>query len=210
MTKTCPTCGKAKPLEQFHKDKSKADGLCTYCKPCMITRQREYAMRPSRTTAPDGLKRCQGCKETKPNAEFHKSSREYDGLNRRCKNCSYLLRKSWAQKYPEKAAHLARKWRKENPDRARDHGLKQNYGLPMGEYDKMLAHQCGKCAICQRSPTAGTRLHVDHCHDTGFVRGLLCHGCNVSIGHFLHDTEILFSAIAYLDYYRSSEGSGIG
>jgi hypothetical protein len=42
-------------------------------------------------------------------------------------------------------------------------------------------------------------FHVDHCHDRGHVRGLLCHNCNVGIGNFQHDTAVLESAIQYLN-----------
>ena len=53
-----------------------------------------------------------------------------------------------------------------------------------------------KCAICQKSDL---RLSVDHCHSTGQIRGWLCHNCNVGLGHFKDDTDLLRAAINYLD-----------
>lgn len=70
----------------------------------------------------------------------------------------------------------------------------------------MVEAQDGLCAICGRPETTRScasgeprRLSVDHDHVTGQVRGLLCHGCNVAIGHFGDDVEVLLSAVRYLE-----------
>lgn len=75
-----------------------------------------------------------------------------------------------------------------------------------GEYEGMVEAQDGLCAICGRPETTRScasgeprRLSVDHDHVTGQVRGLLCHGCNVAIGHFGDDVEVLLSAVRYLE-----------
>lgn len=60
--------------------------------------------------------------------------------------------------------------------------LKKLYGVTLEQYDKMFVAQSGQCAICGQSEL-GYRLCVDHNHKTGAVRGLLCHGCNLSLGH---------------------------
>lgn len=198
--KTCKICQQAKPETEFHKDRQKADGLAPYCKPCLIAKQREYQKRPPRNPAPEGFKRCGKCKEVKALDQFHTSTRLYDGHAKLCKPCQYETRKAWALKYPEKAAALQKRWRDNNPERAKELGRKYLYGLQPGEYDRMLQEQNGRCAICKTDYPKGRSksFHVDHCHETGKVRGLLCHGCNVSIGHFNHDVEVLQSAIRYL------------
>lgn len=72
--------------------------------------------------------------------------------------------------------------------------LKSRYGIMRDDYEKMLVAQGGGCAIC-----GGTeKLVVDHNHKTGVVRGILCFGCNVAIGHMLEDTARLRKAVAYL------------
>lgn len=74
-------------------------------------------------------------------------------------------------------------------------------GITPAEYDQMLAAQGGRCAICRRAPDEnerGRRLAIDHCHDTGRVRGLLCTLCNVGIGALGDDAERLAAAISYL------------
>lgn len=58
--------------------------------------------------------------------------------------------------------------------------------------------QGGKCAICKDFPQTARNLHVDHCHQTGAVRGLLCHGCNTGIGALRDNPEIVANALSYL------------
>lgn len=63
------------------------------------------------------------------------------------------------------------------PELSRKHWLRKAYGLTPEQYDDMLRAQGGVCAICKKPPK-GNRLHVDHCHETGRIRGLLCVSCN--------------------------------
>ena len=206
MEKRCIACGRLKPTLEFHKDKSKADGLNTYCKVCHIARQKTYLARPPRRETPEGTKRCTLCKSVKPSAEFHRLTGTYDGLDKRCKACSHAHHTAWAKSNPEKNAALARKWRAANPGRSADHSLKKNYDIPIGTYDSMFAQQNGCCAICStKTPGGKGRFHVDHCHDTKVVRGLLCHHCNIGIGNLKHRKDLLLAAVNYLR--RSTESS---
>ena len=66
--------------------------------------------------------------------------------------------------------------------------------MTLEQYDAILALQNGGCAICARTDN----LNVDHDHTTGSIRGLLCHGCNVGLGHFRDQTAHLEAAIRYL------------
>ena len=63
----------------------------------------------------------------------------------------------------------------------------------------MLTTRGGGCAICEAPPPENGSLHVDHDHETGEVRGLLCFSCNGGIGQFQEDPLILRAAIRYLD-----------
>lgn len=85
-----------------------------------------------------------------------------------------------------------------------DYKLFVHYGLRLGEYDEMLAAQDGVCAICRGLNKSGKRLAVDHDHNTGKVRGLLCTNCNTAIGKLGHDLGLLNAAINYLEV--SSDG----
>lgn len=146
-----------------------------------------------------GVKKCPGCKVAQPLDHFFKTKATKHGLSVYCRACSVKKHDDWRRRNLEVVAKNAKKWRNENPVLARDHKFKSLYGLPLGEYDKMLAAQNGVCAICHKPSTNGRgALHVDHCHQSGRIRGLLCHGCNVSVGHFNHDPNILRAAIDYL------------
>jgi hypothetical protein len=87
----------------------------------------------------------------------------------------------------------------------RNHYLKTNYGITHMQYEQMLFNQGGACAICKE--TMGTKkLHVDHCHSTGIVRGILCAPCNHALGSFRDKIENLSSAIVYLKKATRSKG----
>lgn len=132
--------------------------------------------------------------------------------------------KRWREENPEKAAASEKKWKSENRERINERqrewrkrtnyasspkriaqSLKdwlKTYGLTPEEYEKMLENQGGVCAICQ-SPHPrmknAKRLYVDHCHETGTVRGLLCHQCNAMLGHSGDSPETLRKAAIYLE-----------
>lgn len=84
--------------------------------------------------------------------------------------------------------------------RRRDYHLRKTYGISFHDYNALLEKQGGKCAICSRSFGNGRcgYLFVDHNHETGKVRGLLCGRCNSAIGMLAESNEQLHRAIAYL------------
>jgi hypothetical protein len=81
----------------------------------------------------------------------------------------------------------------------------RRYGLTESSYLALYAQQCGCCAICRQpikeKNTKEDRTfntHIDHCHTSGKVRGLLCSGCNLGLGHFKDDADRLQRAAGYL------------
>jgi len=94
-----------------------------------------------------------------------------------------------------------------------DHGGKRikksyelkRYGMSIEEFELLLESQNSKCAICEKGFGEGRRegACVDHCHETGNVRGLLCFLCNVSIGGFRDDPETVMKAAAYLERHKN-------
>jgi len=74
--------------------------------------------------------------------------------------------------------------------------LRKAYGMTVEERDTLLASQGGRCAICGAYDVEV--WHVDHCHDSGTVRGMLCPPCNLGLGHFHDDPARLKAAIIYL------------
>ena len=88
--------------------------------------------------------------------------------------------------------------------RQRDEILMKRYGINQADFDRMSDEQDGKCAVCLNPPTK-RGLFVDHDHETGKVRGLLCAWCNTGLGHFKDSILYLFRAIAYLIIKRDKE-----
>jgi predicted RNA-binding Zn-ribbon protein involved in translation (DUF1610 family) len=82
----------------------------------------------------------------------------------------------------------------------RDSVIRRAYGITLVEYDQMLHNQNNKCAICGNGDEVeNRRLAIDHCHESGKVRGLLCGKCNRGLGLFYDNQELLESAIHYLN-----------
>lgn len=125
------------------------------------------------TRTPD-KKWCTGCDEWHSLYRFGKRMANRDGLDTQCreKRREQQLQK---QSYRRNHAH------KVTPQ----------------EYNRLLKKQQGVCKIC-KLPPGRRRLHADHCHATGRVRGLLCHNCNLGLGNFRDDPTLLRSAIRYL------------
>ncbi len=109
--------------------------------------------------------------------------------------------------------------RKTDPtrERSRDWKLVREYGITSVEYDAMLESQNGVCWICGKPPKEdGRRLSVDHLHSKGEkkrdprekrsrIRGLLCWGCNASIGRFKDDIKYLRRAADYLEQWPGQQ-----
>lgn len=74
---------------------------------------------------------------------------------------------------------------------------KKRYGITLEEYETLLSAQGGVCAICKKRK-GKNRLHVDHCHSTGNIRGILCSWCNAGLGQFKDDTAMMLRAVEYL------------
>ena len=138
--------------------------------------------RPPNTLEQDMQKQCTKCGETKllPDA-FHLSSKSSDGHASWCKACVNSIRRENRKR--TYTTENKRKW-----------ALKSRYNLTPAQYQSMLTKQGGKCALCSAEPKT---FHVDHCHNTGKVRGLLCHKCNIRLGGW-DDLQWREAAIAYL------------
>ena len=107
----------------------------------------------------------------------------------------------------EKNKRRAREWRKAKSlwvkEDSRNRHLLDTFGLTPDEYDVMFEKQGGVCAICLEPEKVKRNgkvknLAVDHDHETGAIRGLLCHHCNVGIGHLKDSPVLLLKASEYL------------
>jgi hypothetical protein len=119
--------------------------------------------------------------------------------------------RKWHAAHPDKTREKSRKWYARNRERvlatAREHyaktptlqraiHLKKEHGLTPAQYDTMSAAQQGHCKTCGRGDQ---RLHVDHDHATGVIRGLLCGNCNRMVGLAGDNPATLRAAANYLE-----------
>jgi RNase P subunit RPR2 len=136
------------------------------------------------SNTPPTMKKCNMCQTVKPLTDYHynvKNGENYRYAQSRCKECDIIRR----EKYRETA----------KKQRVGQYRL-QKYGLTEGEYQDLVLFQNNICAICNK-PNNKT-LNIDHDHKTGKVRGLLCHYCNIGLGLFKDDIDVLNKAINYL------------
>lgn len=149
-----------------------------------------------------GLLRCPKCRETKPHDGFFKNKAASSGLTSWCKLCHNGSSLRWKTKNKMHFAKTIKKWRDARPEYIRDANLKARLGVPHGTYAQLHTKQRGCCAICGRPDTGRNRresFHVDHCHASGKIRGLLCHHCNVGLGNFFDSVELLSKAADYIN-----------
>lgn len=137
------------------------------------------------------FKSCSECHQKKSLDFFYKNKNK-DGRFNICKVCHHRRVKIWRGKNRAKL-----------PAYSRTASLRNRYGLSNSEYDQMVSAQNNKCLICGEEPRKTKafqtwRLHIDHCHKTKKIRGLLCHLCNRGIGLFRERIDLLEKALAYL------------
>lgn len=154
---------------------------------------------------------CAHCKVAKDQAQFSKQARRRDGLHIWCKQCCRDYNREYRLR-PE--AHQRRlRWRRENEIYDRASRVLYLYGITAARYDALLRDQHGTCGMCEASEPGGrwNTWHVDHDHGhcpgkrgcETCVRGLLCNRCNLALGYFRDDPQLLVAAIRYLGVKRS-------
>jgi len=131
-----------------------------------------------------GKSYCCICGETKDVKEFNKDKQSFYGISKRCKMCSKIKGKN--------------RYLKDKP-KYQNYALNKKYNITLEDYNNMLISQNHKCAICGIMANDNKNLAVDHCHDTGNIRGLLCNKCNIGLGYFDDNQETLNNAIKYLN-----------
>ena len=172
--KRCTRCCRRLPADAFASNRSTRDGKQTYCRACCADyyRQRQLAkghLVRVRKAAPEGSKYCPGCTEVKPHSEWNRNRASRDGWASYCRPC------------------LAR--------RGRESYFRRKYGLSEAEIEQRLEDQAGRCPICLAEPA----VHVDHDHETGVVRGLVCFQCNAALGQLRNSPFVIRRAAAYLE-----------
>jgi hypothetical protein len=184
--KNCPQCDRRLPLTDFYNNKSRKDGRSFYCRSCTRSRleadRRKRGVAPAKRAAvaiPDGMKWCPQCDEVKPKGDFARAKAKASGLHAYCLPC-----------HNKRSAEAKQRLYGGN----REYHLRRRYGLTQEDFEALLAWQGGVCAICG----APDPEHVDHDHEFGNVRGILCFNCNGGLGQFKDNEQSLARAIEYL------------
>lgn len=169
-------------------------------------------------TAPQG-RNCTKCKVWKPFAEFNKQAGQWQGRRPHCRECQSAQTRVYSAANQEKInaraavyrstrrEELARKSREYHEDnrelvlaRMRAGSLKHEYGITPEQYAAIFDSQGGVCCLCGRPPKT-KQLSVDHCHESGQIRGLLCQPCNAALGRMGDNEEGVLRALDYLRTY---------
>ncbi len=150
------------------------DGLQAYCRECSAEcyRKRQEAKGRSvraKVAVPEGHKRCPQCEEVKPYSAWERNRSSLDGWASYCRAC--------------------------RAKRNRVSYFQRKYGLTPAQLDALVAEQQGICCICLSAPAE----HVDHCHQTGRVRGVLCFSCNAALGQFKDRPDVMRRAATYVE-----------
>lgn len=96
--------------------------------------------------------------------------------------CSMCYHRKYRKCNPSKNKEATRKWRAQNNDKIRNKYLKYQYGITLEQYQQLLEEQKHCCKLCGKTPMIIPV--VDHNHITGQIRGIVCQGCNIAIGHY--------------------------
>jgi nitrate/TMAO reductase-like tetraheme cytochrome c subunit len=121
------------------------------------------------------------------------------GISSWCKDCRKYTAKNWHTKYPDRSAKQAENKQAPTYEKMRDYMLKHRYGISQEIYNSMLEKQNHSCAICKKKAEDLTYLlHVDHCHTTEKVRGLLCSACNLYVGYVKNNLHAFENGMNYL------------
>lgn len=134
---------------------------------------------------------CPKCGEAKPLGHFNRWKRQ-------CKECRAAIQRDYVNRQTDVIYKRNKTWR-DGGGRRRS-SMNQYNGMTPERYDSMLESQGFVCAVCHKETCArdGRGFAVDHCHETGVVRGLLCTNCNVGLAQFEDDIDRLDAARAYL------------
>lgn len=157
----------------------------------------------------DGKIKCHRCRELLPLDNFS-PSRVKRGSGE-CRSCMYLAKKNYESNNRDKVNKRAAtyrnnkglEWRRQIKSRVSAEKVKcynlRRYGITIEQYNMLLEFQDGACAVCKRTENSdGKMLYVDHCHDTGAIRGLLCRKCNTGIGLLGDSVDGIEKALNYL------------
>jgi hypothetical protein len=136
-------------------------------------------------------------------------------LGNTCHECTKENKRAYYRAKPEHYRALTSAYAKANPDKLKAYNartkeyrrwrvIEKKYGINQKDFDAMFDAQGKCCALCKTpEPNAGRfGWQIDHCHDSGKVRGILCHNCNVGLGNLRHNPRLMRTAAEYIERHQ--------
>ena len=198
VTKTCSKCKQEKDASCFVKNAQQKSGLNPSCKECDKAVEKAYRDK-NKEKLSEWHKQNRLRNQEKVKAMARKSAIKHR-VNNNAKKMERYYANPEKSKERYKAEYQMNKHKESYQKRLRNSTLKRLYGITIEDFDSMYIEQGGCCAICGKHQSELNRtLSVDHCHETGKVRGLLCRKCNAGIGHFDDDLGTMRNVIKYLE-----------
>jgi hypothetical protein len=214
IEKRCTKCSELKPISEFYKHKSSPDGRTWYCKVCINGENK----RRSKERKPNpNARACTKC-------GLFKEASEYRDFRNQCKACEKINDEAYREEHKEElraryrtydeSHREERKAYRETPKGkavGRRRSLKHKYGISPADFEKLIELQKGKCKCCGRKFEGrglGAKAPVvDHCHNVGHVRGIICVRCNKAEGvlktpetvlalyHYMLQNELFYGGV---------------
>lgn len=124
----------------------------------------------------------------------------------KCESPDGNFRNGWCRKCHNAAIY---NHRKKHPEKYAYYGLKTSlkvkYGITIEQKHILLFEQRFQCAACKARLYPDRHTHIDHCHNNGAIRGILCRDCNLSLGHMKEDSKRLRMLADYIDKFKKKE-----
>ena len=211
MDKQCIGCKETKAIDNFGLDKRRKDGHNRYCKKCVCEFAISYRERNKEKIA-DSLKKYRETHKEQRNLanktwreknidHVKKYSKEYNSKNFEKRKLAF---NAWVEKNPERMRELKKNNREKNKLIERERKLKRFYNMTLEDYDNLMASQNSKCKICSKDAAdeRNKNLVIDHCHDSGKVRSLLCDRCNRTLGVLEENVDLMMKMMQYIKQHE--------
>lgn len=157
------------------------------------------------------MKTCTTCSKQQTLDSFYSDNKCPDGKRAQCKSCVKLTKRAYFDKHRERELGKLKTWKKNNPDKVKAGNLRNLYGITPEQHQSMITKQNNCCAICNRQQVDNVvdkrnnkprDLAVDHSHQTGLIRGLLCYYCNIAVGQLKDSVQTAERLVEYLKKYE--------
>lgn len=155
------------------------------------------------------MKNCRTCKLEKPFEDFCRDVSDPTGFNSECRECVSIRAKRNCKARPDLCKARELKWKTANPQwktQAKIAFLKREYGISLEQLNKLRVVQNDNCQICKERMKIP---QVDHCHETGHIRGLLCGNCNKAMGLLRDSPANCLAAASYLQQPKQISNSRV-